>query len=145
MIISTLLITWTESKINYSDLGVMFFNKCREKFKCGSTFSPKGLVCLGLRALSLHGKPKSKKVFTALLFPSFSVHFTIGIICVLFTFETGISFELSFGTQRTSFWMTRASLEKTWVTSMLKGTCPNPNFNPSFVLLAGSVHSKGWF
>lgn len=38
-------------------------------------------------------------------------------------FKTDTSWEPSFGTQRMSFWMKRASLEKTWVISMWKGRC----------------------
>lgn len=34
--------------------------KCRDKFKCGLTFSPKTLVCQGLRALLSHAEPRSK-------------------------------------------------------------------------------------
>lgn len=37
-------------------------------------------------------------------------------------FKTGTSCEPSFGTQLMSFWTKQVSLEKTWVTSMLKGT-----------------------
>lgn len=38
-------------------------------------------------------------------------------------FKTDTSWEPSFGTQRMSFWMKKASPEKTWVISMWKGRC----------------------
>lgn len=53
-------------------------------------------------------------------------------------FETGTPCGPSFGTQLMSFWTKQASLEKAWVTSMLKGTTLFPPV--TFTVYSYSVH-----
>lgn len=93
----------------------------RDKSKCGSTFFPKTSVCQGLHVLLTHVKPRSerhlrKKIYTGFIFLHAKIKFC-------YVSKTDTSWEPSFGTQQMSFWMKKASLEKTWVTSMWKGGC----------------------
>lgn len=111
-----------------------FLYKYRDKSKCGLTFFPKTLVCQGLHVLLNHVKPRSETHLRKRTYTCFIINNAKIKCCNVF--KTDTSWEPSFGTQRMSFWMKKASLEKTWVISMWKGRCPmcSTPFLPSALL-----------